>query len=828
MDKSRKIIIVGGVAGGATAAARLRRLDEKAQIIMFERGQFISFANCGLPYYIGGEIKDKGSLTLQTPESFNARFNVDVRVLQEVTSINPGKKTVTVQNLQTKTKYEENYDNLILSPGAEPVRPPIPGIDSRKVFTLRNIPDTFAIKDFIEKNGAKKAVIAGGGFIGVELAENLKFAGLDVTIVEMADQVIAPIDYDMAVEVHKHIQRKGVTLELGAMLKSIQETDEGLSLTLQKNGTTEEQISADFLVMAIGVRPETKLAKDAGIALNPKGSIIVDEHMRTSVEGIYAVGDAVEVTDFVSGNKTYVPLAGPANKQGRIAADNICGIESTYKGTQGSSILKVFDLTVASTGMNEKTAQRLGISYDKIFTYSGNHAGYYPGAVNMSIKTIFDPKDGKILGAQIVGYEGTDKRNDVLAVAIRAGMKASDLKDLELSYAPPYGSAKDPVNMIGFAIDNIVTGNVKQFHHSDVEKLPRDGSVQLLDIRTEIEYQNGTIPGFKNIPLDSLRARLGELDKTKPVYVTCQIGLRGYVGSRILSQNGFKVYNLSGGYRQYNMVYGKYAPAAPANFNTETQMAEKRDDGLQSSQNAKTISLNACGLQCPGPIVKLSQAVKDASDGDIIEISTTDPAFAGDVEGFCRRTGNVFLGMTSEKGVSKARIQKGKPQPKTASAGQNANDNKNIIVFSGDLDKAIASFIIANAAAAMGRKVSMFFTFWGLNILRKAQKQRVKKDFMSKMFGAMMPRGSKKLGLSRMNMAGMGPAMIRMVMKKKRIASLEELMSQAQSNGVELLACSMSMDVMGIKEEELISGVKMAGAAAMLANAEESDMSLFI
>lgn len=826
MDKARKILIVGGVAGGASAAARLRRLDEKAQIIMFERGQYISFANCGLPYYIGGEIKDKASLTLQTPESFNARFNVDVRVLQEVTAIHPDKKTVTIQNLQTKTTYEESYDSLILSPGAEPVRPPIPGIDSKKVFTLRNIPDTFAIKDFIEKNGAKKAVIAGGGFIGVELAENLKFAGLDVTLVEMADQVIAPIDYDMAVEVHKHIQSKGVNLELEAMLKSIHETDAGLSLTLQKNGTTEEQISADFLVMAIGVRPESKLAKDAGIALNPKGSIITDDHMKTSIADIYAVGDAIEVTDFVSGNKTYVPLAGPANKQGRIAADNICGITSTYKGTQGSSILKVFDLTVASTGMNEKTAQRLGVSYDKIFTYSGNHAGYYPGAVNMSIKTLFDPKDGKILGAQIVGYEGTDKRNDVLATAIRAGMRASELKDLELSYAPPYGSAKDPVNMIGFAIDNILTGRVKQFHYSDVEKLPRDGSVQLLDIRTEIEYQNGTIPGFKNIPLDSLRTRLTELDKTKPVYVTCQIGLRGYVGSRILSQNGFDVYNLSGGYRQYNMVYGKYAPSAPANFNTETQMAEQRED-LPVNRNPITINIDACGLQCPGPIVKLSQAVKDADDGDVIEISTTDPAFAGDVEGFCRRTGNIFLGMVSEKGVSKARIQKGRPQVKNT-AVQSSNDNKNIIVFSGDLDKAIASFIIANAAAAMGRKVSMFFTFWGLNILRKAQKQRVKKDFMSKMFGLMMPRGSKKLGLSNMNMGGMGPKMIRMVMKKKRIASLEELMSQAQQSGVELLACSMSMDVMGIKEEELISGVKMAGAAAMLANAEESDMSLFI
>lgn len=864
-NTEKKVVIVGGVAGGASAAARLRRLDEHAQIVMFERGQYISFANCGLPYYIGGEIKQKSALTLQTPESFNARFNIDVRVMQEVTAINPKKKTITVHNLVTNSKYEESYTDLILSPGAEAVRPPIPGLDSKKVFTLRNIPDTYAIKDYIEEKAARRAVIAGGGFIGVELAENLRFAGLDVTLVEMADQVLAPIDYDMAVEVHKHIQQKGVHLELKAMLKTVQETENGLRLTLQKDGTTEEILETDFLVMAIGVRPESKLAKDAGIELNNRGAIIVDSSMKTSEENIYAVGDVIEVTDFVTQAKAFVPLAGPANKQGRIAADTICGIESTYKDTQGTSILKVFDLTVASTGINEKTAKAQNISYDKIFTYSANHASYYPGSLSMSIKTLYDPKDGKILGAQIVGYEGSDKRNDVLATAIRAGMKASELKDLELSYAPPFGSAKDPVNMIGYAIDNILTGNVKQFHHHDIEKLPKDGSVQLLDVRTDLEFENGTIPGFKNIPLDDLRNRYQELDPTKPVYLTCQIGLRGYIASRILIQQGFDVYNLSGGYRQYNMIYGKTLPVAPINFNIETQQMENgspQREGIfnfgqthaptqtpssqnQASQNAaqagtgKLIQLDACGLQCPGPIVSLSGSLKNALPGDIVEISVTDPAFAGDVEGFCRRTGNILLGMSTDKGVSIVRIQKGFPQNIASTqvaqtSTQNANvfaqahDNKNIIVFSGDLDKAIASFIIANAAAALDRKVTMFFTFWGLNILRKAKKQRVKKDFMSKMFARMMPRGSKKLPLSKMNMAGLGPKMIRSVMKKKKIASLEELMSQAQMLGVELQACSMSMDVMGIKLEELLDGVKLAGAAAMLANAEESDMSLFI
>lgn len=819
MASGQKVLIVGGVAGGATAAARLRRLDETAQIILFEKGEYISFANCGLPYYIGGEIKEKSSLTLQTPKSFHARFNVDVRIQNEVIAIHPDKKTVSVLNHTTGEQYEETYDKLILSMGAEPVKPNIEGIQSDKVFTLRNIPDTYKIKEYTEQHQPKTAAVVGGGFIGIEMAENLHSLGIAVTLIEMADQVIPPIDYDMASDVHRHMESKGIRLSLGNAVRSV--SDEGSCLKIALNSG---EITADMLIMAIGVRPDSKIAKGAGLSVNERGSILVDSHMNTSDEHIYAVGDAVEVTDFVTGQKVFVPLAGPANKQGRIAADHICGLDSAYTGTQGSAILKVFDLTVASTGINEKTAKRLGLNYDKSFTYSANHASYYPGAVNMSVKTIFEKESGKILGVQIVGYDGSDKRCDVFATAIRAGMTAFDLTRLELCYAPPYGSAKDPVNMAGFVIENLLTNKVKNFHWHDVQSLPRDGSVTLLDTRTPIEYENGHIQGFINIPLDQLRERIKELDKSKPVYVTCQVGLRGYIAARILSQNSYDVYNLSGGYRLYHSIFGTHEPSQTSQgLNPETQLPEKTEN---ISSERKTIRLDACGLQCPGPIVKLSAALNEAEMGDIIEVSTTDVAFASDIEGFCRRTGNIFLGLESAKGISTAKVQKGVKQPEPC--GNSSQDKKNIIVFSGDLDKAIASFIIANAAAAMGRKVSMFFTFWGLNILRKSQKVRVKKNLISRMFGMMMPRGSKKLSLSKMNMGGMGAKMIRGVMKSKNVDSLEDLIKLAQSNGVELIACSMSMDVMGITKEELLDGVSLAGAAAMLANAEESDMSLFI
>lgn len=549
--KQKKVVIIGGVAGGASAAARLRRLDENAHIVVVERGPYISFANCGLPYYLGGTIQDRAALTLQTPESFKARFNVDVRVFSEAVSIQPDNKTITIHNHNTGEEYEESYDSLILSMGADAAMPPIPGIDSKKVFTVRNIPDTVAVKTYIEEHQAKKAVVAGGGFIGLEVAENLRDLGMDVTLVEMANQVIPSIDADMAAQVHGHMRQKGLHLLLGSALQKIEDTETGVSLTV--NGET---IDADLLVMAIGVRPASEIAVKAGLPANAKGALIVNSAMETGVEGIYAVGDLIEITHFVTGEKGYIPLAGPANKQGRIAADNICGIPSRYTGTQGSSILKVFDLAVASTGITEKTAKALHLNYEKSFTFSANHATYYPGATNMSIKTIFEKDTGKILGVQIVGNDGVDKRCDVFATAIRAGMTAKDLTELELCYAPPFGSAKDPVNMAGYVIENMMSGLVKTFHWHDIEKISKDPGAFLLDTRNPMEYLAGTIPGFVNIPLDSLRDRLDEIPKDKTIYVTCQIGLRGYIAARILMQNGYDVYNLSGGYRLYQTIFG--------------------------------------------------------------------------------------------------------------------------------------------------------------------------------------------------------------------------------------------------------------------------------
>ena len=540
-----KTIIIGGVAGGATAAARLRRLDEKAEIIILERGEYVSFANCGLPYYIGGVITDREDLTLQTPESFKERFNIDVRVLNEAVKISPDTKTVTVKNLRTGETYEETYDNLILSMGAEPIRPNIDGAVGSNVFTLRNIPETLKIKNYIDTAKPRSAVVIGGGYIGVEMAENLAQAGIKVAIVELADHLIAPLDFDMAADVHRYIKSKGIYLHLSNGVKAIS----GNTIILQ-NG----EITADMIIMSVGVRPETAIAKDAEIELNQRGSIVVNNKMQTNIPNIYAVGDAVEVEDFITKKPAFIPLAGPANKQGRIAADNIAGYESVYTGTQGSAVLKLIDMTVATTGLNEKSATAAGIDYDKTYTYSASHATYYPGAAQMSIKALWDKRTLKIIGAQIVGFDGVDKRMDVLATAIRLGAKITDLTTLELCYAPPFGSAKDPVNMLGFVAENIVSGKLKQFFWHDVESLPRDGSVFLLDTRTPFEVMQGKIDGFVNIPLDELRGRLDEIPNDKPVYVHCHSGLRSYLACRILTGNGYDCYNLAGGWRLYESV----------------------------------------------------------------------------------------------------------------------------------------------------------------------------------------------------------------------------------------------------------------------------------
>ena len=546
----KKIVIVGGVAGGATAAARLRRLDESAEIVVLERTGFVSYANCGLPYYVGGVIKEKSALTLQSPESFRIRFNIDVRVLSEVTAIDRENKTVTVKNLADGSEYTESYDKLILSPGAKAMVPDTPGVDSRRVLKLRTVEDALEMRRIVEEEKPSRAVVVGGGFIGLEAAENLMEAGVQVTLLQRSEQVLPPLDWDMACELHDHMRKKGLDLRFKHSVESYEEIPGGVRVHV----VGKESIDCSFVVLAVGVVPESELAKAAGLVLGPKGSIDVDSHMRTSDPDIYAVGDAVPVLDPLTGKLKLTPLAGPANKQGRIAADNICGIDSEYKGTIGSTVIKVFDLTAACTGLNEKAAKAAGIAYERIVGYWGNHAGYYPGAENMLVKVLFAPDTGRILGAQIVGPAGVDKRIDVFATAIRAGLTGADLAELELSYAPPYGSAKDPVNMCGFMIENIRAGIVKQFHWDQVAALPRDGSVTLLDVRNPGEYARGHIDGAVNIALDGIRGHLDELDKSKPVYVNCFSGMRSYIACRILSGNGFDCYNLSGGWRFYDLT----------------------------------------------------------------------------------------------------------------------------------------------------------------------------------------------------------------------------------------------------------------------------------
>ncbi len=569
--RSVKVIIIGGVAGGASAAARLRRLDEKAEIIMLERSGYISYANCGLPYYIGGVIREKGALSVQTPESFGGRFRIDVRVRNEAVSIDPKEKSVRVRNLETGEEYTETYDKLLLSPGAKAIRPALPGIEDARIMTLRTVEDTLAIREYLEEKKPKRAVVVGGGFIGLEAAENLMEEGLEVSLIQMEDQVLPPLDYDMACQVHAYLRGKGLDLRLNRTVTGFAPDEGGLRVQMKRTAGTaeasgqEESIRADFVLMAAGVLPETGLAREAGLTLGQKGAIVVNEHMQTSDADIYAVGDAVEIRDFITGKKALVALAGPANRQGRIAADNICGLGSVYEGAQGSSIIKLFDMTAASTGINEKQAKALELDYDKVITFSANHATYYPGAENLTIKTLFDRSTGKLLGAQIVGFDGVDKRIDVLACAMRAGMRGEELQDMDLAYAPPYSSAKDPVNMAGYVIGNVMSGLVEQYHWDEADGLLERKDALLLDVRTEGEYQNGHIPGTVNIPLDELRERLSELDRGKKLYVNCQSGLRSYLACRILSQNGFSCKNLAGGYRFYEYVMSDRAfDAAPA------------------------------------------------------------------------------------------------------------------------------------------------------------------------------------------------------------------------------------------------------------------------
>lgn len=811
-------LIIGGVAGGATVAARLRRMDEKANIILFERGKYVSYANCGLPYYIGDTINNREKLFVQTAKGFTDRFRIDIRTEQEVTAIRPDKKEVEIKNLSTGETYTETYDKLVLSPGAEPLRPGIEGIGSKKIFTLRNVPDTDTIKNYVNTENPKRTIVVGGGFIGLEMAENLYDLGIQVDVVEMANQVMAPLDFSMAAIVHRQLTDKGVGLHLEDGVSRFEEKDGGVTVHLRSG----KQIATDMVLLSIGVRPETKLAKDAGLAIGERGGIAVNDYMQTSDADIYALGDAVEVRHLVTGQPALIPLAGPANKQGRIVADNIVfGNKKKYPGSIGTSIAKVFDLTVAAAGANAKLLQQNNIPYISSYTHGASHAGYYPGAVPLSIKILFAPENGKLLGAQIVGFNGVDKRIEMLAQVIQRGGTVHDLAELEHAYAPPYSSAKDPVNMAGFVAENILNKKSRIIQWRELAELPAD--TIRIDVRTHDEYKLGTIPGFINIPVDELREHLDELPKEKPIVVTCAVGLRGYLAYRILVQNGFKhVRNLSGGYKTWSVAT---APIKEI-VSHKPEIPESTSYGNSDSQ-INLLKVDACGLMCPGPVMQLKKNYEALKIGEQLQITATDQAFGKDVTSWCKMTGAELVALENKNGVVAATIRK---QEKTASCeiSRNNADNKTLIVFSDDLDKALASFVIANGAASTGKKVTMFFTFWGLNVIKKQHKPTVTKDIFGKMFGWMLPTHSGKLKLSKMNMGGAGSWMMRLIMKRKRIDSLESLIQQAIDNGVEMIACTMSMDVMGVQKEELMDNVTLGGVASYLERAEEANVNLFI
>ena len=812
-----KHIIIGGVAGGATAAARIRRADEGAEIVMLERGKYISYANCGLPYYIGGVISDRERLFVQTPESFGKRFNIDVRVENEVVEIQPKEHTVTIRR-KDGSQYKETYDKLLLSPGASPVRPPLPGIDSEGIFTLRNVNDTDRIKTYLTTKSVKRAVVVGAGFIGLEMAENLHHAGVDVSVVEMGNQVMAPVDFSIAAHLHQHLTQKGVSLYLEQAVAAFERKGNEIRVIL-KSGET---IVADMVILSIGVRPETTLAKAAGLRIGETGGIWVDEYLQTSEADIYAVGDAIEFPHPITGKPWLNYLANPANRQGRIVADNMVeGNKYAYEGAIGTAIAKVFDMTVASTGLAAKRLKQLGMEYAVSVTHSGSHAGYYPDALPLTVKLVFHPKTGKLYGAQSVGYDGVDKRIDQIALHIKQGGTVYDLIRLEHAYAPPFSSAKDPIAIAGYVASNIISGAMPAITWRELLATDRS-SVMLLDVRTAEEFSFGSLPGAVNIPLDDLRERMQELPKEKEIIVFCAVGLRGYLAQRILRGHGYTaVRNLIGGYKTFataNAPIGK--PNLPYN-------EPKNLDTQAMTTEIKTVKIDACGLSCPGPIMKVKQAIDSIADGERIEITSTDAGFARDAQAWCNTTGNVLISNVEEKGRYTVVIEKGSPkacQVKSSCDGK----GKTLIMFSDDLDKALATFVLANGAAATGQKVSIFFTFWGLNVIKKERKPSVAKDIFGKMFGMMLPSSSKKLHLSKMSMMGMGDKMMRHIMKKKNIDSLEALRQQAIDNGVEFIACQMSMDVMGVAREELLDNVTIGGVATYMERADQANVNLFI
>lgn len=821
----RKILIVGGVAGGATAAARLRRLNEEDKIILFERDEYISFANCGLPYYIGGVIKQHDKLIVQTVEAMSERFNLDIRPFNEVVGIDKNAKSVTVRNTQTNTTYVESFDVLILSPGAKPIQPPIRGIEEAdNLFVLRNIPDTDRIANSILANSPKTAVVVGGGFIGVEMAENLTERGIQVTLVEKMPQVLGPIDFEMAQLVHQEMNQHGVQLVLGDGVSHF--TNHGHTIHLESG----KEIDCDLVILAIGVVPENGLAKQGGLKIGPRGHIVTNEKLRVYdaesnalIEDIYAIGDAIQVKDVITGDDTAIALAWPANRQGRVVADIINGIDARYNGSLGTSVLKVFNLTVASTGNNQRMLAMKKIPHIAVHAHRGNHASYYPNSTNIALKLIFNPETGAILGAQAVGQEGTEKRIDVIATAIKLNAKVTDLSDLELSYAPPFSSAKDPSNILGYIAENVLANTYKVTYVQEIEALAKEGAY-FLDVRTPIEFSTGHFPNAVNIEVDELRNRLDEIKVSKDtaIYVNCQVGLRAYIAIRILKANGFtNLYNVSGGYSTYKAY--QYKPGL------DPKVKSVKVDEISGKSVSEFKTVDVCGLQCPGPLMATYQALQEANEGDTVQIIATDPGFTSDIQAWCASNGHTLDNLRTEGNKFIATIVKGhKAANCSLSSLGTSPENATIVLFSGELDKALAAMVIAQGAAAQGKKVTVFFTFWGLNALRKAESVSVKKTFIETMFGWMMPKGATKLKLSSMNMGGMGKAMIKGIMKQKNVDQVEVMMAKAQQLGVNFIACTMSMDLMGIKKEELLDGIEYGGVGTYLAENENAGTTLFI
>lgn len=809
-----KHIIIGGVAGGATAAARIRRADENAEIVLVEKGKYISYANCGLPYYIGGVIKSRDKLFVQTPEAFSRRFNVDVRTRHEALSIDTERHEVSIRRADGTT-YTETYDRLLLSPGAEPVRPPLEGIDTEGIFTLRNVDDTDRIHSYLGTHRVRHAVVVGGGFIGLEMAENLHHAGAGVSIVEMADQVMAPVDFSIASHVHRHLMDKGVGLWLGRGVEKF--TSDNGSIKVWLN--TGETLSADLVLLSIGVRPSVKLAREAGIELGARG-IKVNRWLQTSSPDVYAVGDAIEYEHPIAGGPWLNYLAGPANRQARIAADNmVYGNREEYEGSIGTSVAKVFDITVGAAGLAAKHLKRMGVPYLTSVTTSSSHAGYYPGAFNLTLKLTFAPDTGRIYGAQCVGVDGVDKRIDEIAMLIKRGGTVRDLVRTEQAYAPPFSSAKDPVAIAGYVACNTLDGVMPVVTWRELAAADRS-EVCLVDVRTPEEYSLGTIDGAVNIPLDDLRGRLGEIDRDSDVIVFCAVGLRGYLAQRILLGRGYRrVRNLAGGYKTYSLATQKVEPV-------EGQPCGQAEDS--GAESGDMLRLDACGLQCPGPIMQVKNAVDGMKAGQRIEVRATDPGFARDAESWCRSTGNKFVSKTSEGGYHTVVIEKREACGSAVTPAAGESRDKTFIMFSDSLDRAIATFVLANGAAATGGKVTIFFTFWGLNVIKKRRKPHVEKDIFGRMFAWMLPSDSTCLHLSKMSMLGLGDRLMRHIMRRKNISQLEELMREAVYNGVELIACQMTMDMMGISRDELIDGVTVGGVATYMERAGNSGVNLFI